>query len=109
MVSVDPSFMPDPDRDVATTLLADCVGTLKQRGNEYGKVTEDFERIASLWNMLHPDGRFYKPHDVAMYMICLKLSRLTWGPGNRDSWLDIAGYAALGWACAVAEEKKRIK
>lgn len=29
-------------------------------------------------------------------MIAMKLSRLVQTPGHRDSWLDIAGYAALG-------------
>lgn len=89
----------DPSRDHATTLLSDCVGTLKQRGNEYGTVTQDFDRIAAMWTILFK--REFKGHEVAMAMVCLKLSRLVWSPGNRDSWLDAAGYSALGWACSV--------
>jgi hypothetical protein len=40
------------------------------------------------------------PHDVAAMMAMLKLSRIRWSPGKRDSWVDLAGYAACGWDCA---------
>ena len=78
---------------------------LKERNNQYGPPTQDFQRIAEMWNIVIPHDKEIKPHHVAMAMICLKLSRLSWEPGNFDSWVDIAGYAACGWECAVEESK----
>lgn len=54
-----------------------------------------------MWSILFE--RQFTPHDVALAMICLKLSRITWTPGQMDSWVDIAGYAACGWECSVEE------
>jgi len=89
-------------------LLADAASTVGQRGDQYGTPIDDFKRIAAMWNGMRRWNAFqYQPHDVAMYMICLKLSRLTHSPGNRDSWLDIAGYAACGWSCVLTEEDER--
>lgn len=77
----------------------------KDRNNQYGPPTQDFQRIAEMWNIVLPANNEIKSHHVAMAMICLKLSRLTWEPGNFDSWVDIAGYAACGWECAVEGAK----
>lgn len=85
------------------TLLADAANTVRQRDGQYGKTYDDFSRISALWNILNLD--FEVPHHVAMFMVCVKLSRLCESPGNRDSWLDIAGYAGCGWECAVQEAK----
>jgi hypothetical protein len=41
-----------------------------------------------------------EPHDVAAMMIIVKLSRIQTSPTKRDSWVDLAGYAALG--CEIA-------
>jgi hypothetical protein len=84
-------------------MLLDAADTIGVRGDQYGTPIDDFTRIAQMWNALRPEGSLYEPHDVAMYMICLKLSRLTHSANLYDNWLDIAGYAACGWACA---EKK---
>jgi hypothetical protein len=80
----------------------------KDRNNQYGKPTQDFERIANLLSALGftaaSGGTIFgpiKPHQVAMMMIALKLSRLAWDPTNRDSWADIAGYAGCGYECVV--------
>lgn len=74
------------------------------RNNEYGSPTQDFDRTASLWTT-YLDGRSkIDAHDVAVMMILLKVSRLTWSPVKEDSWIDIAGYAACGWEC-VTENK----
>lgn len=39
----------------------------------------------------------------------VKLSRLMWTPAKRDSWVDIAGYAACGLECALHEDEERRK
>lgn len=38
------------------------------------------------------DGR-----DVVILQIMVKVARLIQSPDHRDSWLDIAAYAAAGW------------
>jgi hypothetical protein len=35
------------------------------------------------------------PNQVYLCLIAVKMSRLVESPRHRDSWLDIAGYAAL--------------
>lgn len=90
-------------------LLEDAIlATTQQRNNSYGPPTQDFRRIAGMLNAM--GFRFFgdfgaddiQPHHVAMIMMALKLSRLTWDPQNRDSWLDIGGYSACGYECTVS-------
>ena len=79
----------------------------QQRNNEYGPPTQDFARTAALATELgfrFEDGSgnyALEPHHVAMFMILLKLSRITWSSEKVDNWLDIAGYAACGHECVV--------
>ena len=66
------------------------------RQEDYGHPAEDFSRTAAMWtamfsNLLQPNVQF-GPRDVAMAMICLKLSRLA-NKYKRDSVVDICGYA----------------
>jgi hypothetical protein len=98
------------EREILLRKAAECV--LQDRNNTYGPPTQDFQRIAEMWNTLlldstkqYEESEKFKPHHVAIAMIALKLSRLTWAPGHFDSWVDIAGYAACGWECAVEEGK----
>jgi len=91
-----------------TDLLTEAIKTISQRGDSYGEVAADFSRIAKLWSSLYNADRDYEPHEVAMHMICVKLSRLVESPGLRDNWLDIAGYAACGWEAIVQLEKERM-
>ena len=66
----------------------------KERNSEYGEPEDSFEDIAYLW------GAYLNialtPEDVAILMILLKVARLKENMLNKDSWLDIAGYAACG-------------
>ena len=64
------------------------------RQDDYGDAGQNHARIAAIWSALldHP----VTPADVAKMMIGLKLSRLTVSPDHEDSWVDIAGYAAIG-------------
>lgn len=89
-------------------LLVDAVDTVNRRGDQYGTPIDDFKRIAAMWNGLRNWNAFqYQPHDVAIYMLCLKLSRLMHSPDHYDNWLDIAGYAACGWACVKENDERQ--
>jgi hypothetical protein len=78
------------------------------RNNSYGPPTQDFERSANALNAYGyrgPEGRQLKAHDIAILVMAVKLSRLMWSPAKRDSWVDLAGYAACGIECAIEEDK----
>jgi hypothetical protein len=99
-------FIPKVDSESPRKALLDdaAKAITQERNNQYGPPTQDFQRTANLlydlgFRVVDEDGEagiIIAPYHVAMIMIALKLSRLVWGPDNRDSWLDIAGYAACG-------------
>lgn len=73
--------------------------TTGDRNNSYGPPHQDFSRTAGVLTALgfsHED-KDISAHHVAMILIAVKLSRLTWSPGKEDSWTDTAGYAACGF------------
>jgi hypothetical protein len=87
---------------------------LRQRNKSYGEPDEDFQRIAAIATALgfrfsNEDTtiRVLTGSDVALFMACLKLSRLAWAPDHEDSWIDLAGYAACGMETANLEQKRR--
>ena len=45
--------------------------------------------------------------DVAIMMALLKISRLSWEPTKRDSWVDVAGYAACGYEIITNKEEQQ--
>ena len=83
-----------------STILSAAHDAVAQRGENYGKPSENFERIATLWSAytMHP----YSVEDVGIMMMLLKISRLMENPRHEDSWVDIAGYSAIT-AEAIAE------
>ena len=71
------------------------------RNVQYGDPRADFKRTATMWGAyLDLDVR---PHDVAALLALLKVSRIRWSPEKKDSWTDLAGYAACGWDCVAPE------
>lgn len=77
----------------------------------YGPPTQDFLRTAAMANAFgfQVNGKPLESHHVAVFMGLLKLSRLAWSPGKRDSWVDLAGYAACGYECSVADRTFEVK
>lgn len=67
-----------------------------ERAGDYGPAIENFSRIAAMWTALSPNRQAFTPHDVALFMSCVKLARLVNTPGHKDSLVDLCGYAALG-------------
>lgn len=67
------------------------------RNVQYGDPRQDFQRTADMWSAYL--GYRVEPHDVAAMMCLLKVSRIRWSPLKKDSWVDLAGYAACGWDC----------
>ena len=77
------------------------------RNNTYGPPNQDFQRTADMMSAygFRVDDRPLTSADVAIFMSLLKISRLKWTPTKRDSWVDLAGYAACGLECAILDEQ----
>lgn len=84
-------------------LLETALATVANRGGDYGDVYTNHERIAVLWTVIF--GREVKAHQVAMAMAAVKLARLVETPDHQDSWIDLAGYAAIGSECIDGEQE----
>lgn len=69
------------------------------RNTQYGEPEDTFHQIALLWSVY--TGTLVTDADVANMMILMKMARLKHNPDHRDSWLDMAGYAACGWSTVV--------
>lgn len=64
------------------------------RAVDYGDARLAFEDIGILWSTIL--RHHVSPMDVARCMVAVKIVRLSSSPTKPDSWIDIAGYAALG-------------
>lgn len=77
------------------------------RGLNYGKPEDNFERIAARWRV-HLKNRFdldvaIDATSVALMCADIKLARLEHQPDHQDSWVDLAGYAACGAEIACGQ------
>jgi len=85
--------------------------TLEKRGAEYGdyselsgtaQVLKQFMREQKGWKKLTPSQR------ESLDLITTKMARILCGnPNNKDSWVDIAGYAELGGGWENGEAQVR--
>lgn len=73
-----------------------------QRNDTYDEPENNFRRIAMLWTAYL--GIEVNDSDVAVMNILQKVGRLQYTPTHKDSWVDIAGYAACGADVALAAE-----
>lgn len=71
------------------------------RQADYGSAWDNHHRIAQIWSVVL--GRSITPAQVALCMVGVKIARLVNDPTKADSWVDIAGYAALGAEMEDAE------
>lgn len=55
---------------------------------------ENHQRIADIWSVVLQQP--VTPEQVALCMAGVKMARLVQSPDHEDSWLDLAGYAAVG-------------
>ena len=75
------------------------------RANDYDTkddATGNFNRIAKLWEPIL--GVEITATDVALMLTQLKVARLIVNPAKEDSWVDAAGYIALGGEIANKEQ-----
>lgn len=72
-----------------------------ERKTTYGDVAEAHSRIAAIWTALL--GYPVSPAQVPLLLAGMKLARLAHDIRHVDSWIDVAGYAALGGEMAGGE------
>ena len=93
--------------------LLEAIGLVTgDRNAAYGPPTQDFDRTAAAltamgYRRIDPGDKILPiaPHDVAVMVMQVKISRLMSTPTKRDSWVDIAGYAGCGYECTTEEGK----
>ncbi len=82
--------------------LLDAAGNLisGDRAKDYGDAYENHSRIADGWNIIMRgalnDPGYLTPAHVSLMMDWVKASRLLQTIDHEDSWVDKAGYTALG-------------
>lgn len=78
------------------------------RNNAYGPPWQDFARTAAALTAMcyrGPNGRELESHDIAIFVMMVKISRLMWTPTKKDSWVDIAGYSGCGYECSLHDDE----
>jgi hypothetical protein len=65
-----------------------------QRATDYGDAKESFTRIAAIWTAILDTP--ITAGQAALMLAGLKMARLVQTIDHEDSWVDLAGYAALG-------------
>lgn len=104
-------------RERMRALLLDATDAVTGgRMEDYGTPSENYQRIAGLWSRyLYPDkdsnfilfenGNRMDIGDVdtVIMMILAKIARLMESPDHYDTWKDIAGYAAVGYAVVMGD------
>lgn len=80
------------DRKQTLEAATKCV--CGERQDQYGSPKDNFDVIAKLWTDYI--GATITATDVAMMLCLLKIARIKTGSVTEDSFVDLAGYAALG-------------
>jgi hypothetical protein len=80
-----------------------------QRAKDYGDAYQNHQRIAEGWNVIMQEAYsvfgYLTPSHVALMMDWLKTCRLLSTLDHEDSWVDKAGYTALGAEFALKEKQ----
>ena len=78
------------------------------RNKAHGDPTENMTRFAELLRAYlgNRSAGSIEAVDAAAVGVLHKLSRTGFDPYHLDSWLDVMGYASIGYEIAAAENKK---
>lgn len=74
-------------------ITAEALKLLKPRGDVYGTVRENHDRIARIAGEL--TGRPLSARDVALVLVAVKLSRIAQSPDHVDSYADAINYLSF--------------
>ena len=89
-----------PLQSVRHAVLTEAIEAITgEREDTYGGPEDSFRTIAALWTAYLDQA--IETYDVAAMMALLKIARIKHSGGqHRDSWCDLAGYAACGAECS---------
>jgi len=78
------------------------------RQDVYGDPHTNHQRIADLWNayLSGSPNEQITPTDAAVMMMLVKVGRLMHTSDHLDTWVDIAGYAQVGYWCANQAQRQ---
>ena len=79
--------------------LIDAAQLVAPRGDVYGSIRENHEKIARIATEL--TGIVLMPHDILMIMVAVKLSRIAKTPDHVDSYLDAINYLSFAGEIAT--------
>lgn len=88
-------------RDELLNEAARLIGT--DRAEVYGSAKDNFTVIGQMWSAFL--GVPVGPVQVAAMMAMMKIARLKVTPCHVDSWVDAAGYIALGGEIAIKHHR----
>jgi hypothetical protein len=86
---------------IANELLTESTKLLYDRGLQYGDPTANHIRIAQLWSAYLNRG--VEPHEVAVCMALVKISRISEQATHRDSYADALAYMAIAGHIALTD------
>ena len=86
---------------IANELLTESTKLLYDRGLQYGDPTANHIRISQLWSAYL--GYRIEPHEVAICMSLVKISRLAEQGTHRDSYADAISYMAIAGHIALTD------
>jgi hypothetical protein len=86
---------------IANELLTESTKLLYDRGLQYGDPTANHIRIAQLWSAYL--GYRIEPHEVAICMALVKISRIAEQSTHRDSYADAISYLAISGHISITD------
>jgi hypothetical protein len=81
------------------------------RAAQHGDKFENHQNIAALWNAFLDNrvARELQASEIALMIALLKIARTQTGAFNADDFLDLAGYAAVAFECAMQERAEAVE
>lgn len=87
-----------------TQILAESLKILKERGQAYGGIENNFDRISKIASAML--GRYFSPRDVAIVLAATKFGRMLENPFYKDNYVDAINYVAFMAELTNAGEAK---
>lgn len=78
------------------SIFSDAINAIfDSRFKTHGDFGHQHERAAALWTAYLNGKQEVSPHDVAVMMVLLKISRIREGGHAHDHYVDMAGYTFI--------------
>lgn len=93
--------------DEELSVLEGAVHVVSERENIHGSAVETHERIAALWEAyLDLEGVAIDAKDAAIMLALLKIARARDGQPEKDTFVDLAGYADCAYLCLEDQQRQ---